>query len=228
MRRLETLLTGGERRAAIAVAAELSRVEDAATAIELAVRVETRLARGRAVTLRVRGGPWIRVAGLPAVLGRDKGVEIPLRDPAVSRRHALLREIPGGIAIEDAGSRTGVRIGGARLDAPLALRGEGELGLGATSALRFSATERTVSFEGVGGLDRPLRALCGIEPVPLDALLPELDGLALSWPDGFARLLRRGDVTARVDGHFIGPGCDLLHGDVVEIAGPRPVQLEIE
>jgi hypothetical protein len=38
-------------------------------------------------------------------------------------------------------------------------------------------------------------------------------------------------VPVRVDGHLIGPGCDLLHGDVVEIVrlgDPQPVRLEIE
>jgi hypothetical protein len=183
---------------------------------------------GRAVTLRATGGPWVRVAGLPAILGRDRSAEVPLRDPAVSRRHALLRSAPGGISIEDAGSRGGLRIAGARLETPLVLRGSGELGLGATVPLRYTATESAVTFEGTSGLDRPLRAVVGVEPVPLAPLLPGAEGLSLGFAGGGARLERAARLQVRVDGHFIGPACDLLHGDVIEIAGPTPFRLEVE
>ena len=139
VRRFEALLTGGERRAAVAAAALLSAagVQEAATANARATRIETGLIARARGQLRVAGGPWWRVALLPAYLGRDRGVEVPLRDPAVSRRHALLRAGDDGITIEDAGSRGGVRIGGARVEAPLPLRGAGEIGLGGGTALRL-------------------------------------------------------------------------------------------
>jgi hypothetical protein len=41
-------------------------------------------------------------------------------------------------------------------------------------------------------------------------------------------LLRSANLQVRVDGHFIGPACDLLHGDVIEVAGPNPLRLEVE
>lgn len=227
MRRFEALLTGGERRAALAALAG-ARVEEIPTALAAAARIEGRLCAGRAVTLRVTGGPPVRVAGLPAALGRDRAAEVPLRDPAVSRRHALLAAADGGISIEDAGSRGGVRIAGARLEGRLVLRGSGELGLGATVPLRYAATERTVVFEGTSGLDRPLRALVGIAPVPLELAFPAAEGLGLDFESGGPRLLRRPDLQVRVEGHFIGPSCDLLHGDVVEVAGPRAFRLEVE
>ena len=227
VRRFDVLLTGGERRAALAAAAGFAGVDEAATASARAARVAAGLIGGRGVSLRANGGPWVRVALLPACLGRDRAAEVPLRDPSVSRRHALLRAHAGDITIEDTGSRGGIRIGGARLDAPLPLRGSGELALSSGTTLRFTAGERTVLLEGSGGLDRSLRALVGTDAVPLEPLFPEAAGLSLQWNSG-ARLVRDPEISVRVDGQFIGPGCDLAHGDVIEVVAPRPLRLEVE
>ena len=136
---------------------------------------------------------------------------------------------PTRIYLEDAGSRGGIRIGGARVDAPLPLRGTGELSLGTSTSLRFTAGERTVILEGSGGLDRSLRALVGADTVSLAPLFPGAEGVSLAFSAG-ARIVRRPDVSVRVDGHFIGPGCDLVHGDIIEIivAGSEPLRLEVE
>jgi hypothetical protein len=229
VRRFEALLTGGERRAALAAAALVANAgaEEAGTVEARAARIAGALINARGISVRAVGGPWCRVALLPACLGRDRSVEVPLRDPGVSRRHALLRADGDGITIEDAGSRGGVRIGGARVDAPLPLRGTGEIGLGSGTTLRFTASERDVMLEGSGGLDRSLRAIVGGDNVPLAPLFPGAEGLSLTFSDG-ARLLRDPNVSVRVDGHFIGPGCDLVHGDVIEISGRTPVRLEVE
>jgi len=231
VRRFEALLTGGERRAALAEAAALTKagVEEAATVNARVARIATQLIAGRGISVRAGAGPWCRIALLPACLGRDRGVEIPLRDPAVSRRHALLRAGADAIYLEDAGSRGGIRIGGARVDGPLPLRGTGELGLGASTSLRFTAGERTVILEGSGGLDRSLRALVGADTVSLAPLFPGAEGVSLAFTAG-ARIVRRPEVSVRVDGHFIGPGCDLMHGDIIEIivAGSEPLRLEVE
>ena len=205
-------------------------VQDAGIANARATRIATGLIVGRGVSVRAPGGPWLRIALLPACIGRDRSVEVPLRDPSVSRRHALLRAGDGAITIEDAGSRGGVRIGGARVEAALPLRGSGEIGLGTTTTLRFTADDRTVMLEGSGGLDRSLRALVGADSVPLAALFPGAEGLSLTFAGG-PRLLRSPDVAVRVEGNFIGPGCDLLHGDVIEISGrspAAPLRLEVE
>jgi hypothetical protein len=227
VRQFEALLTGGERRAAIAAVASFAAVPEAATATARAARIGGNLIGGRGISLRAPGGTWCRVAVLPVHLGRDRGVEVPLRDLAVSRRHALLRAGDDGITIEDAGSRGGVRIGGARVDAPLPLRGAGEISLGASTTLRFQVSGPNVLLEGTAGLDRSLRALVGAGAVALAPLFPEAEGLSLAFAAG-ARLVRRPEVSVRVDGHYIGPGCDLVHGDVIEIAGPRPFRLEVE
>ena len=227
VRRFDVLLSGGERRAALAAAAGFAGVEEAGTASARAGRVAAALIGGRGISLRANGGPWCRAALLPACLGRDRAAEVPLRDPSVSRRHALLRAGADGIYLEDAGSRGGVRIGGARVDAPLPLRGSGEISLGSSTTLRFTAGERSVMLEGSNGLDRSLRALVGAETVPLAPLFAAAAGLSLQWSSG-ARLVREPEVSVRVDGQFIGPGCDLAHGDVIEIPGPPSLRLEVE
>ena len=219
LRRFEALLTGGERLRAVIAAAAITGVEEAATLRERAAAVERRLCRGRAVSLRAAGDFWLRVAPLPADVGRDADVGVPLRDPAVSRRHATLRATPEGIVVEDCGSRAGVRVGGARLAPGVAipLRGEGEIALGLTSALSFRAAGDGLLVEVTRGLDRGARVLVGAAPVPLGAALPAAEGLAVQVLHDVLRLERPPELAVRVDGHFIGPACDLLHGDVIEI-----------
>lgn len=219
VRRFEELLAAGERVHALAAVAVLTGVEEAATLRQRAAAIESRLCRGRAVSLRAPGGPWLRLAVLPSEIGRDPAAGIPLRDPSVSRRHALLAAGDGGVRIEDAGSRGGIALGGARLETgvPFPLRGGGDLALGPTTVLRFQATPLAVSFEASSGLDRGLLALVGAAPLSLVGLFPPGDGLAIEIANQNVRLQRRPDLAVRVDGHFIGPICDLLHGDVIEV-----------
>jgi FHA domain len=221
LRRFEVLLTGGERLAALAAVTTATAIAEGASLRLRAASVERRLCHGRAVSLRAPGGAWLRVAPLPAEIGRDPGAAIALRDPAISRRHALLRSVGGEVVIVDAGSRTGVRLGGVRLEAgaELPLRGSGEIALGPTTLLRFEVGAGLVTLEGVSGLDRGLRALASEAPVPLETLLPGTAGLVVTVARDLVRLARRPDVPVRVDGSLIGPGCDLLHGDVVEVPG---------
>jgi hypothetical protein len=229
MRQFEVLMTGGERVRAVAAASEIAAGSaEAASARQLAARVGDRLVRGRAVTLRPAGGAPLRFASVPAILGRDAAVELPLRDPGISRRHARIQAGPDGLVLEDAGSRTGVRVGGARVGGAIPLRGDSEVALGATTVLALSAEAGRVIVRGVAGLDRQLCALVGSEPLPVAALLPGAEGLWLEFGGGVARLGRRADVSVRVEGHFVGGGCDLLHGDVIELGGEAPLRLEVE
>jgi hypothetical protein len=229
LRRFEDLLTGGDRLLALASIALVLGVEEAATVRQQAAGIERRLCRGRAVSLRAPNGPWLRLAVLPSEIGRDPEAGVPLRDPSVSRRHALLGLGDDGVHIQDAGSRGGIVLSGARIDAgaTFPLRGTGALALGPTTALRFQATPASVSFEGSSGLDRGLRALVGAAPLSLASLFPSAEGLAIEIATDVVRLTRRGDLAVRIAGHFIGPGCDLLHGDVIEIPSAG-LRLEVQ
>jgi hypothetical protein len=240
LRRLDVLLASGERRAAIGLAATLpAGAAEMGPARERASRLEARLPRGRALTLRVRGGGTLRIAAVPARLGRDPLAEVPLRDPGVSRQHATIRSgdataglaagLAAGLFLEDAGSRGGVHVAGARVAGPLRLSGEGELGLGATTLLRFevSTDARAVVLRGASGLDRDLVAVVGLDPLELGTVLPAAGGLTLELAAGAPRLARGAAPPVRVDGHLVGTGCDLLHGDVIEVLGAPPLVLEV-
>ena len=229
LRRFETLLTGGERLRAVVAAAAVSGIGEAASLRERATAIDRRLCRGRAVSLRVPGGTGLRAAPLPADIGRDREAGVSLRDPAVSRRHALLRAEADAVVIEDCGSRAGVRLGGARLDPGVAipLRAAGEIAVGPSTAIAFRAAGSSLVLEVARGLDRGARVLVGPAPLALGAALPEADGLTIQILHDVVRLERSPEVAVRVDGHFIGPACDLLHGDVIEIPA-RGARFEVE
>src|SRR5262249_19553751 len=98
LRRLQTPLGAGERAAGGGVAGAAAipgGTAEAARAHQLARQLDSRLCRGRGVTMRLPDGRLVRFAALPAVIGRDPGVEVPLRDPGVSRRHAVIRRQGG-------------------------------------------------------------------------------------------------------------------------------------
>jgi hypothetical protein len=230
LRQFELHLTGGERRLAVAAVADLpDGAENASEVRRRAADIEARLVRGRGVTLRVRGGQAVRAAALPARLGRDPLCEVTLRDPGVSRHHASIRADDGGLVIEDAGSRGGLSVGGARVDGPLRLNGESELMLGATTSLRLRADDAgRLVIRGISGLDRDLLALVGRDPLDLSVVIEGGQGLALVLDGGGARLVRRPDIAVRVGGHFVGAGCDLLHGDLIEVLGATPLAIEVD
>src|SRR6266700_4068187 len=226
LRSFESLMAAGERRAALAAAARIpSDLTSAASVRHRARDVEGRLVRERAVTLRSARGATqlsgaLRFAGVPANIGRDILAEIPVRDPGVSRRHAVIVARDGELMLEDAGSRAGVRVAGATLGAALPLRGEGEFDLGRDCRILFRAAgPGRVILRGASGLDRQLVAAVGIDPFPLDDLIPGAEGTWLELSSAAPRLGRANGVAVRVGGHFVGPSCDLLHGDVIEIRG---------
>ena len=177
MRRFDTLLSAGERRAALAARPPVPqhrRRRDRATAGGAHRCAAGARRRRQPAHPRRDLVPRGRAARGHRPRSRRRG------HAARSRRcHAATpscaRE-PTAITVEDAGSRGGIRVGGARVDAPLPLRGSGELGFGDGTTLAFTATEHTVLIEGRGGLDRSLRALVGVDPVSLAPLFPGADG----------------------------------------------------
>jgi hypothetical protein len=226
-RAFETLSAAGERQQAVRVALELREAD--ADSHELQTRgrqMEARLCRGRGVSLRLADGRVLGVAGLPATLGRDPTVELPVREPSVSRHHARLSAEGPQVAIEDLGSRGGTRLGGFPLAGRLPLRGTGEIALGSACTLRYRAADGgLLELRGSSGLDREHWSLVGTDDIEL--------GPALGWPtsarvtfrSGVARLERALDLLLRVDGQLVGRGCDLLHGDRIET--PSGDRLEV-
>jgi pSer/pThr/pTyr-binding forkhead associated (FHA) protein len=75
------------------------------------------------------------------VIGRE-GADFVLDDPEISRRHAALRPVSGGIEIEDLGSHNGTFVEGERLLATTTLSKSVTLRMGATSfALELTARD---------------------------------------------------------------------------------------
>jgi NADPH-dependent 2,4-dienoyl-CoA reductase/sulfur reductase-like enzyme/pSer/pThr/pTyr-binding forkhead associated (FHA) protein/Fe-S-cluster-containing dehydrogenase component/CRP-like cAMP-binding protein len=149
---------------------------------------------GHALALRLRQGQ--------ASIGRGESVQLRLGDPLVSRRHALVRAVGGGLELLDYGSVNGVQVNGQRIDAekPWRLHDGDEIRMGA-HAYRFSrklplgrrvtTASKLDTVAGptvLGGSARAAAAApvaaprLSLEPRP-NALFPDLAGVELSAPD---------------------------------------------
>jgi pSer/pThr/pTyr-binding forkhead associated (FHA) protein len=93
-------------------------------------------------TLRVTSGPGEGRSfdcDREVVVGRE-GVDVIVDDPELSRRHAAIRPVSGGLEIEDLGSRNGTFVDGERLAAPRTVSETVALRMGTTTfALELSA-----------------------------------------------------------------------------------------
>jgi hypothetical protein len=65
-----------------------------------------------------RGGTAhvVELAGTVAVLGRDPGCDVVLNDAKCSRRHAVVEDLPEGLAVRDSGSANGTYVNGKRVE----------------------------------------------------------------------------------------------------------------
>ena len=92
-----------------------------------------------------------------AVIGRDDRAEVPLRDVAVSRRHAVLMSDGVAWAIEDLGSKNGTRVNGERVREPRALRDGDRIAVGTNTVLVFSSAEAAAEHIESGMMERARR-----------------------------------------------------------------------
>jgi len=65
-------------------------------------------------------------------IGRSMSTHIKIPDSQMSREHALLNVVAGGVYLEDRGSLNGVFVNGTRIDAPVLLRAGDRFRLGVT------------------------------------------------------------------------------------------------
>jgi hypothetical protein len=111
-----------------AAAPPISRREDEQVG-DAARAIRARLVVGPLVELEV-GGALARYAlGDEVTVGRGDAT-IVVASRAVSRTHVRLRRTGSGLSIEDLGTRNGTTLAGARLSAPLPIRGEVQVLLG--------------------------------------------------------------------------------------------------
>src|SRR5438309_3720037 len=87
--------------------------------------------------------------GVSTTVGRDPGSDVPLGDPLVSRKHAVLRrQADGKFLLLDLGSTHGTPLGGKRVSGVLLSDGD-EIRLGSTT-LRFEDRDsRSFSVDDV-------------------------------------------------------------------------------
>ncbi len=91
-------------------------------------------------------GTSVEVAG-EIVVGRE-GADLALPDEQLSRRHAVVRCVDGGIEIEDLGSLNGTFIDGQRLEAPVTVESAAALRVGTTEiSLVIDAPEPEVAAD---------------------------------------------------------------------------------
>lgn len=224
-RKVETLIESGDRvAAAMLMDGATPALLSAAGLQNVREDLQRRLCRGRALTLQLRGpqANVVRFSGVPAVLGREPGSEVPLRDPGVSRRHAVIVSDGAQLAIEDAASRAGTTVGNAVLVGRVPLHSPVEVGLGKSCRLSLQPVPENplgtvVRVQGLTGLDRTLVIFVSAGPLDLALAFPMLAGLWLSLEGGVARLVRLASQPVRVMGQLVGQTCDLMVGDVIEV-----------
>lgn len=106
---------------------------------------------------------WTLAEGQTAVLGSRPGVNLVVRDAAVSGRHLRVHATPRGLELEDLGSKNGTYVGGARVPRAV-LRSGGSFVVGRSEVLarRGNSSQReSVSrcLPGMVGSSEPMRRL---------------------------------------------------------------------
>jgi hypothetical protein len=103
-----------------------------------------------------RRGTPLPLQGAEILLGRDPSVDLRFDHAAVSRRHAVLRELGAGHTLQDLGSSNGTRINGSEVRDPLLLRNGDRIELGGEITLLYE------QLDGNGGSRWPLLAALGV------------------------------------------------------------------
>jgi FHA domain len=133
--------------------------------------------------LVVRSGPLVgrRVeVGAELVLGREHA-DVTLDDEEVSRRHAVVRPVLGGLEVEDLGSLNGTWVNGARIERAARLAPGDELRVGGITLTVEPAPAQATRAAPAGDA---ARAAAGA-PAPVAA--PPLPRLGVFSPPGRPR-----------------------------------------
>jgi hypothetical protein len=195
------------------------------------------LVKAPRVTLRFEGiaPALIQIANAPARLGRDKDADVVFRDPGISRRHAELKWSNQQFVIEDAGSRAGTWVAGARLATPVHLSGQGtEFQFGPHAKVHMCASSGPqsasyVTLTGLAGIDRSLKAFVCVDAFELEHIDAQLWGLTLVFHDHGVQLSVRHDsrskaydaTPARLNRERLPHLTDLCDGDRVDVQQPN-------
>jgi two-component system, cell cycle response regulator len=100
-----------------------------------------KMARDRACVVVLSGsrvGAMFRIDRAEMVVGRGQKAEIAIEDDGISRVHARIRRDGDVVTVEDAGSRNGTYINGARVDSATRLVDGDKIGIGRSTILKFT------------------------------------------------------------------------------------------
>ena len=101
-----------------------------------------------------QAGTTYHITSAEAVIGRDEETEVCVRDPEVSRRHALISWQSGNYFVEDLGSTNGTFLNGVLVASPQPLQSGDAIGMGQT-LLVFQTEARAVTAQAPVPQDYP-------------------------------------------------------------------------
>lgn len=205
---------GARLEAKAALEAGLAVAPRDAALADLLRRLEARRPRDRRVTLRLAERELLVVGQAEVVLGREG--DVALRGASVSRAHAAVEVVPGGLIVRDLGSRNGTLAHGVPIAGELRLTAEAEIGLGEDVLLRLEPRARGVAIAVVRGLDRGLACVAGAEPVGVPGLRAHL-----RFPSGWPTLHAEPGARVRLGAQEVAAPVALLRGDVLEVDGVK-------
>ncbi len=111
-------------------------------------------------TLQITAGPLagreLKLDG-ELVIGRENA-DVTIEDEELSRRHAAIRPVDGGIEVEDLGSLNGTFVDGRKLDGTTTITGRGTIKLGTTQITAEVDLPQTTKAAPIPGGDQPTRA----------------------------------------------------------------------
>ena len=227
LRDVEERLAAGERVAALRILRAVPEgLAEARVLRQIALEVGGRMVRTRGVTVRVAHGRSVRFAASPAALGRDPLAEVPLRDPGVSRRHALLTVTDAAATLADTGSRLGTFVAGAKLTGAAALGGDLETTLGPSCRLILErAGPGRLIVRGAGGLDEGLLVLLGTGRLPMGDLIPGAAGAWIEIDATGVHLGHEPPLRVRLGGNRAAARIDLMHGDRLDLGDDVTIEV---
>ncbi len=218
--RMQDLDRACERSAALALARSLPQSDRRVS--DLAQEIAHRVLRGPSCELAIAGQPLAVVLGSEVTVGRgDASLVVASR--SLSRVHLrLFRDEARVPHAEDAGTKNGTFLGGARLSGPVPIGAGISLKIGDLECGLTSADERGVWIEIAGE-----RQLAPLGPLVLDACAIDLIGAGRD-ERSFVVLERRGERPLFRHELELGPRVELCAGDEISTARGAPPWLSLQ
>lgn len=129
-----------------------------------------------------------------STVGRTSDNDLVLKDPGISRRHAMISVDASAVVVTDLGSTNGIRVEGLPIDGPTALRSGQRLLLGQSWVAVDHYSVAVSATQGRVGFERPQR------------LVPPYQGRTFQVPrppDGDGDTSRRGPLGSRMQSRQI-------------------------